>query len=275
MDTSVSKKIMYQELLEEYSGCIEGLIRQTYEQVSRQEFASGGNSLHRGYYCPSPVQDIIIGNCKRGKLLKKNQKNSKLSYKYCYDREDRLILVFQYAHELKNKLASIELLIYLEKYVLSILYSPSYEGIKGEIKGITKCEYKEGFITNYEFAVISQGVRCNEIRVEKYKYENKLLMECLCENYLFVTRTGLEIAKNVSDLDLEAFSVFLNNFSIEEYKKEEVQNVEIEREKYTFLHDQEGFLTGYTVKEYEGENEKESYWDGHIFEIDKLKRRKV
>ena len=29
------------------------------------EFSSGGHSLPRGYYCPIPILDLIIGNCNR------------------------------------------------------------------------------------------------------------------------------------------------------------------------------------------------------------------
>lgn len=39
--------------------------------IIRFEYAKGGESIHRGYYCPSLVYDLVVGNVKRGRLYKR------------------------------------------------------------------------------------------------------------------------------------------------------------------------------------------------------------
>ena len=51
-----------------------------------QEYARGGCTLHRGFYCPSPVLDIIIGGNDRGRLVRKPR--SRLPIDYLYLKED-------------------------------------------------------------------------------------------------------------------------------------------------------------------------------------------
>lgn len=60
-------------------------------KIAREEKSIGGESIYRGLYCPSPVRDIVVGNCKRGKHCRPG--NPKASYTYYFDREDRLIAV--------------------------------------------------------------------------------------------------------------------------------------------------------------------------------------
>lgn len=49
-----------------------------------QEIASGAKYLHRGYYCPSRMQELLIDNVKRGKLVKQPTSKTKISHKYYY-----------------------------------------------------------------------------------------------------------------------------------------------------------------------------------------------
>lgn len=41
------------------------------QEIIKVEYTKGGETIHRGFYCPSLVKDLIVGNLKRGKLLKK------------------------------------------------------------------------------------------------------------------------------------------------------------------------------------------------------------
>lgn len=96
-----------QEKLKKFKGIISELvsIRNEYEEqlhrfrtltekeIVNVQYSEGGETIHRGYYCPSPVLDLIVGGLKRGKLYKRKPDFGKYSYEYCFDSNNRLILV--------------------------------------------------------------------------------------------------------------------------------------------------------------------------------------
>lgn len=57
----------------------------------REESAIQSRYLHRGYYCPSPVYDLIVGNARRGRILKRPNAKSKPTHVYGFDSNDRLL----------------------------------------------------------------------------------------------------------------------------------------------------------------------------------------
>lgn len=64
---------IYQEindLLAQYHDTLPSLYRALWEQAAAWQYARGGGVLHRGWYCPSPVYDMVIGSADRGRLLK-------------------------------------------------------------------------------------------------------------------------------------------------------------------------------------------------------------
>ena len=71
-------------------------------------YGVGGLNLHRGWYCPSIVSDIVIGNCSRGRIVK-NPRTSQYTYKYYFDENNRLTIVDMFY---KNKYVSSEYIIY-------------------------------------------------------------------------------------------------------------------------------------------------------------------
>ena len=56
------------------------ILEEMSREVLRKEYSVGGEVMHRGYYCPNPIGDIIIDNAKRGRLLKRLTERSKPSY---------------------------------------------------------------------------------------------------------------------------------------------------------------------------------------------------
>jgi hypothetical protein len=93
------------DILNEYQGYISTVLsmrdkykdhydeqeQQTLKQTVRNEYASGGESLHRGYYCPSPTLDKLVGGLNRGRRLQKPRSNSHYYYKYYFDDNNRII----------------------------------------------------------------------------------------------------------------------------------------------------------------------------------------
>ncbi len=73
----------------EYIGQFEKL-RGSIEKIVKWEQATGGEVLHRGYYNPTLCADIVVGNNKRGKLLKRKSSKSKITYEYGYGADGKM-----------------------------------------------------------------------------------------------------------------------------------------------------------------------------------------
>ena len=175
-------------------------------KVMKKEYAKGGELLSRGYYCPSPIDDIVIGNCKRGRRLKKYPNVGKASYEFCYDAEDKLIII--------NSLFSnsTEIILYKAKSVLGINVSRDIVLDIDEIVSIIECKYDDdNRITSYINAFSCYG-NCNidELSVELYQYNE----------------SGLRVADTFNYLDRKRGGT-LNHY------------------QYYFEHDSEGFLKNY------------------------------
>lgn len=204
--------------------------------ICRKEYAKGGVCLHRGYYCPSPILDLVTGNCNRGHLIKNVKRSSKYSYEYCFDNDNHLICVNKYENNIQMPFKCIEseLLIYSKDSVLSIIYELLLNGVINII-AISKCVYNDGNIERYDYALFfsnEETVDCIEIKTEKYDYHNNKISTCIVEEYNFNAKI-------------------------------------LRRNKYYLNYNEEDFLVSYTVKEYDGEIEKSTIWDNHVFYVKK------
>ena len=65
----------------------------TDEKIVRRESSVGGEMLHRGFYCPSIIQDIVIGNASRGKRLRSERTKQMATYYYGFNEFDQLVTV--------------------------------------------------------------------------------------------------------------------------------------------------------------------------------------
>lgn len=88
---------IYQEindLLAQYHDTIPSLYRALREQAAAWQYARGGGVLHRGWYCPSPVYDMMIGGAGRGRLLKDPARcKTPPDFAYGFDVHGQLIVV--------------------------------------------------------------------------------------------------------------------------------------------------------------------------------------
>lgn len=134
----------------EYQDAADFLNDQCKEKVVREEYGVGGEMLDRGYYFPNPVYDIVIGNCNRGKLLKRITEKSKISFTYGFDISGKLIVVNRW---IDGRIVTSEYLIYSGMIVLGITFSSDdclviqiceeeYDGEK--IQSLTTAYFREG-----------------------------------------------------------------------------------------------------------------------------------
>lgn len=62
-------------------------------KIAEIQYARGCLLPHRGYFCPSLIQDIVIGNARRGRLIRHPRKASIPEYTYGFDLAGKLICV--------------------------------------------------------------------------------------------------------------------------------------------------------------------------------------
>lgn len=123
-------------------------------------YSVGGEALHRGYYCPSPILDIVVGNCSRGKLLKRVTEKSKPTYRYGYDSNNEIITVDQIY------LDSNEIIVRQGQIETGILFTKDFG-----INTLSECIYNGKQLTSYAFCLYSAyEKRVVEYRKEEYQY---------------------------------------------------------------------------------------------------------
>ncbi len=201
------------------------------KRVVRYEYGRGGETLHRGYYCPSLISDIVIGNQKRGRVLKRKTKKP-AEYIFGFDEKGQLIMVKHYFS--------------CDIWSLEMIYREGSEEIGVTIFSgdetrftLSRCVYDGERILEYDlFCDDGQEMRrdknhknrFSEERHEKYSYfPETLVVDCF----------DFSSATNLKKIPHEIFSFVL------EKKK----------------------LVSYTIEEYEGEKRIPSVWDGHTWEV--------
>ena len=141
----------YEEVCEKFNEIMSFLEKDSYESVFhqiektvvRKEQATGGN-IHRGYYCPSLVQDIAIGNVRRGRLIKRLRTQT-IDYTYGFDSLDRLVTVVHHT-EVGD---FFEYIIYDGDVQYGVEYH--HTSWAGEyLNQISKCCYEGNKIKSYE-----------------------------------------------------------------------------------------------------------------------------
>lgn len=138
------------------------LFKTAEKSAARFEYGKGGETLHRGYYCPSPIIDIIAGGCNRGKILKRLTSNSTPSYKYGFNDENNII----FACNIIDKLN--EVIINKNNLSIGIVFSENYG-----IHAVAECLYDKGNIIFYNYGVFNPfSNSIDEVKIEMYEYSN-------------------------------------------------------------------------------------------------------
>lgn len=206
--------LVYKELLEKASPYIENYEQYYHEvqlTISYTEVSTGGVTIPRGYYCPSPIIDIVIGNASRGKLLKRPSKRSHIAYRYGFDKQGKL--VFVYKEEDKHK----EFIVRKGNTELGIGFL-EFEGLEldPEVTDITYCTYHEdGKIQSYTYG--------------RYYADERRIIEIQKEDYIYSPQ-GLQEVNEQTFFNWEKQGNYRNS-------------------RYRFFHDKDGYLTKYYVQE--------------------------
>ena len=62
------------------------------KRTARVEYSRDkSHGLRLGYYCPNPIKDLVIGNVKRGRILKRKSSFASADIIFFFDENDELI----------------------------------------------------------------------------------------------------------------------------------------------------------------------------------------
>lgn len=159
----VNLAMAYDKLMEEIEDCkvnpdIEKELDWFCSKVAYKQYGIGGECLHRGYYCPSKIYDIVVGNISRGRITKQEPVDSLPPFTFGFDSQNKLILVKQPD--------SSELIYYKDQSEIGISVSNEMK-----IQSLSKCHFCEGKLYSYSFCLFDPYTRrIVELTKEKYAY---------------------------------------------------------------------------------------------------------
>jgi len=179
------------------------------QEVVDYEYALGSKYMHRGYYCPSSIQDIVIGGPKRGRISKTLPPPGKAEYRYGFNEDGQLIIA-----ETPGKMGEKEIIRYENDSVLGITIRMDDE-IPEEIMQYTECRYEDGKVKSCIMVdtPMSRYNRFDEYTREDYHYSENGL------DYVEVIKFGFWKSSFVSPEDIELW--------IEESESGECEDFEI------------------------------------------------
>ena len=168
----------YEEICENFNEIMAVLKKDSYENVFnqkektvvRREQASGGTCMQRGYYCPSFVMDIVLGNVNRGRLIKR-LRTQKIDYTYGFDSLERLVTVVEHS-EVGD---FFEYIIYEENIQYGIQYHHYPWSGKEYLYLISKCCYENNQLKSYEKYLLNEKKFFSQYQGEFYNYSNNSL----------------------------------------------------------------------------------------------------
>ena len=157
--TAESKKVLRWMTEFQQRADFEKLLRDFESRIAYEQYGSGGETMHRGYYCPSMIEDIVVGNAKRGRLLTHKSTRTPTSPVFGFNHQNQLILV-KCEH-------TVEFIFHLEQSEIGITVDEN----SGGLSCVSECQYRDGKLFSYMFALCqSFDNKIAEISKEQYEY---------------------------------------------------------------------------------------------------------
>jgi hypothetical protein len=195
----------------EYSLVCDDIYEELNSNVTRYEYSTGGKTIHRGYYCPSPVLDIIVGGCNRGKLLKRLTSKSKPTYKYGFNDQNQLI-ISNYIHLNLN-----EIIIHKKNSTTGIVFSKDFG-----INTISECVYHDGRIASYICCLyFADEKSVTEYKKEEYGYSSNGLE--YVDTYTFLNSKDTPILSRDRYQFMHDSNGYLSQYNVTEYEGEKAK----------------------------------------------------
>lgn len=160
-------------LVKKYENQFDQMQGEIADGIRSKKYGTSGSLLHRGYYSPSPIYDLVVGNVKRGRLLK-NFPPQEYAYGYQYDENGKLSIVNLYRDG-----AIIEKEFIVRKNNVSL-------GITFEENKKIRCLCKENFQNEQlsQLVVADIDITTGDIwHIEKERYFYNSLGLYICDLY--------------------------------------------------------------------------------------------
>ena len=147
------------EIVRKYRSDFSQRIEEIRSTVQYEQYGVGGETIHRGYYCPSKIFDVVTGNAKRGRIAKRASTKRRAAYVYGFNHQDELVMV-----NAGNE----------EEFIIRENQTEMGFGTfvdNQEIHTISRCQYDGDKILSYEFGLyMSDDDQVYELTQEKYTY---------------------------------------------------------------------------------------------------------
>ena len=140
-------------------------------ETQRQEYCRGGLTVIRGYYSPSPLGDVVVGNCSRGTLTKKYSPKT-TNYIYSFNEDGQIIKIESVD---QDHICATEYILNNEQTSTGILYDA-----RGNVTRIVEERYDAGRLTCLSvYTPVSDGWLLD---YEHYQYLNGKLIRLTQHN---------------------------------------------------------------------------------------------
>ena len=141
------KEIIHEfcSVAEKYSHSMDDLNRFVATNTKRIEFGIQSKCLHRGYYCPSPIIDLLVNGTKRGKLTKALRKTTKECYQYNFDENDHMLSIEHYYSYPHDSMHETEFIIKEN----DVEYGVTFQNEWMEVSQISKVVYNDDLVQSY------------------------------------------------------------------------------------------------------------------------------
>ncbi len=158
------------------------------------KFGIGGANLPaRGYFCPSLIMDIVVGNCSKGRLVCKPKSTTRANFKYGFTEEGELVYIESFY---EGKKVSSEYIL-REKDTITgfaftdedVLINYSHEEYEnGRLVSYSLVFYDELFGTAYSLHNETYNINNGRMTASLFDYESKhskFPSSCRGEYYCF------------------------------------------------------------------------------------------
>lgn len=141
-------------------------------RLAREEFCTN-STLHRGFYHPSPVYDILVGNTQRGCLKKRLSPNKLFTHRYLYNNDGILTCIETY---FQSKVAYVEYLFYGENQRIGVTIDREMR-----LAAVSEEVFDDGHIITFSLmncVLRGEDYECFNFQTEIYHYDATGLIEC-------------------------------------------------------------------------------------------------
>ena len=170
------------------------LIEHSSVGYGREEYCIGA-TLHRGYYYPSPVYDLLVGNEKRGSLRTKPTRSKNISHRYFFDKSDKLVRIDRFYQE---RVSGTEYLCYDGNRILGFTIDRS-----GFLAAVSEEVYEGNRLDSFSLMncyFINEQYVCFEYREEHYYYNTVGLRRF---RYIYLSPDSGYFVNNMYQLEQE------------------------------------------------------------------------